>query len=639
MWIRRSLAIVVLISLALASSAFAEVRVLSTYPQAGASNVDPSTKQIKIRFSEPVSTRSWSLVSTNLGLSLETTGMPSFSENNTLCSVPVVLYPGLTYSVSINSDRFNNFRSAKDPNIPVTPYMLTFTTAGKKPTGQAAEVTVVSTFPQAGASDVDPSITAVKIRFSGPVRTDGWSLVSTGFGEELPTSDQPSFSEGNVLCTVPVKLKPNTKYAVSINSERFNSFRNAKNPDVPAKPYLLTFTTAAGTKKSQTEQWHDDLAYLVQELPKRHKNLFFKLTEEQFRKAVSDLDSKIPTLQDYQFRTELLKLVASVGDPHTGIDVWKDGRLTKLPVGMYWFKDGIYVVTASEDYKQLLGRKLEGIGTTDIGRACDAVAPYIAHANDYQLRKVAPMFLAMPDLLRAAGIVTDAGEVKFKVTSEGNTEEIAVKPLDTAKQTKWLEAFDKSKTKVPLYRSDKPCPNWVEHVADGNLVYLHYADCNDTQQCPFAPVRKQVETLLSANSGSRLVIDLRQNGGGSSPVLDPFIDWIKDNSEINTKGKLFVVIGRRTFSSAILNADRLKGETKAIFVGEPTGGSPNHYGQVQTFDLPNTGFTVSYSVKYFHYLDTDKTSLEPDIPAEQTFADYISGQDPVLDAIKKYKTQ
>lgn len=624
--------------LALTTSAFGAVKVVSTFPQAGSKSVNAAVKQIKIRFSEPVNTGDWSLVDTNLGLPLETTGMPSFSESDTVCTVPVVLYPGMTYSVSINSERFTNFRSAKDPNVAVTPYMLTFTTAGKKPTGKAAEVTVVSTFPQAGATDVASSTREVKVRFSGPVNTTGWSLVTTDFGAELPVEDRPSFSEGNVLCTIPVKLKPNTKYAVSINSDRFNNFRNAKNPEVPVKPYLLVFTTAAGTKKSQTEQWHEDLQYLAQTLPKRHKNLFFKISKEEFGKSVADLDSQITKLQDYQFRAGLLKIVAAVGDPHTGIDIWKDGKFARLPLGLYWFKDGIYVVSASEEYKQSLGRRLQGIGDVDIQKACDAVAPFIAHANEYQMRKVAPMFLLMPDLLKAAGVVSDTSQVVYRFDAEaGSTGSIAVKPVEADADTKWLDARDRSKTKLPLYLSRKPCPNWVEYVKDGNLVYFHYANCYDAKECPFAAVSKEVKALVAGNAGAKLVIDLRQNGGGSSPVLDPFIDWVKGNSEINTKGRLFVIIGRRTFSSAILNADRLKEGTRAIFVGEPTGGSPNHYGQVMSFELPNTGFSVSYSIKYFHYLDTDKTSLEPDILAEQAFDDYVSGRDPAMEAIRKYQ--
>jgi hypothetical protein len=53
----------------------------------------------------------------------------------------------------------------------------------------------------------------------------------------------------------------------SINSDRYTGFKNAKNPDVPVKPYLLSFSTAAKTSISQIGQWHEDIAYLAKQLP------------------------------------------------------------------------------------------------------------------------------------------------------------------------------------------------------------------------------------------------------------------------------------------------------------------------------------------------------------------------------------
>jgi hypothetical protein len=63
--------------------------------------------------------------------------------------------------------------------------------------------------------------------------------------------------------------------------------------------------------------------------------------------------------------------------------------------------------------------------------------------------------------------------------------------------------------------------------------------------------------MLSQSGVQRLVVDLRLNGGGNSAILDPWITEIK-SSPLNKKGHLFVIVGRATFSSAIMNAVRLK---------------------------------------------------------------------------------
>src|SRR5436309_2866026 len=55
----------------------------------------------------------------------------------------------------------------------------------------------------------------------------------------------------------------------------------------------------------------------------------------------------------------------------------------------------------------------------------------------------------------------------------------------------------------------------------------------------------------------------------------------------------------RTYSAALLNALEIRTIPIVTFVGEPTGGRPNSYGQVQSFALPNSGLIVSYSSQYF----------------------------------------
>jgi hypothetical protein len=86
-----------------------------------------------------------------------------------------------------------------------------------------------------------------------------------------------------------------------------------------------------------------------------------------------------------------------------------------------------------------------------------------------------------------------------------------------------------------------------------------------------------------------------------------------------------------------LNALRLKKETKAILVGEPTGQRPNAYGEVRTMTLPHSKLLVLYSTKFFKTMNDDPPSLAPDVPIERSSWDYVSGRDPVLERALNYK--
>jgi len=90
-----------------------------------------------------------------------------------------------------------------------------------------------------------------------------------------------------------------------------------------------------------------------------------------------------------------------------------------------------------------------------------------------------------------------------------------------------------------------------------------------------------------------------------------------------------VIIGRETFSSGVLYALEFKDKLNSKLYGEPTGGKPSHYGDVQKIVLPNSKLNISYSTKYFN-LNINEDTLNPDYEVELSIQDYIIGSDPVL---------
>ena len=77
--------------------------------------------------------------------------------------------------------------------------------------------------------------------------------------------------------------------------------------------------------------------------------------------------------------------------------------------------------------------------------------------------------------------------------------------------------------------------------------------------------------------------------------------------------------------------------TEAIFVGEETGGKPNHFGEIKSFRLPYSGLKLKYSTKYFKRTDEDINTITPDFIIETSFDEYIRGIDPVFDWVLKYE--
>jgi hypothetical protein len=101
---------------------------------------------------------------------------------------------------------------------------------------------VVKTVPEAGAAEVDPKLTEIKVTFSKDMQDGTWSW-STLSKESFPTVDgKPKYLKDKRTCVLPVKLEPGKTYAIWVNSgEKFRDFKDTDGRS--AVPYLLAFKT------------------------------------------------------------------------------------------------------------------------------------------------------------------------------------------------------------------------------------------------------------------------------------------------------------------------------------------------------------------------------------------------------------
>ena len=100
---------------------------------------------------------------------------------------------------------------------------------------------VVKTVPEAGSAAVDPKTTEIKVTFSKDMADNSWSWVQLS-DESFPKTDgKPKYLADKRTCVLPVKLEPGKTYAVWVNGEKFENFKDADGRS--AVPYLLVFKT------------------------------------------------------------------------------------------------------------------------------------------------------------------------------------------------------------------------------------------------------------------------------------------------------------------------------------------------------------------------------------------------------------
>jgi hypothetical protein len=388
------------------------------------------------------------------------------------------------------------------------------------------------------------------------------------------------------------------------------------------------------------ERWRQDLHYLVSELPRLHVNAYHAVSKPAFEAAAAELDRQIPSLSDAQIITGMMSIVALVGDAHTSL---RYGGFHQYPLQLRWFKDGLFVVAATPDFRQALGARVTGIGNTSVQDAYQMVSALISHENEGMLLDESPRYLVTPEILQALGILPagSSGRFTFEDTS-GSTFSLDLPQIEGGDTVTSLISIGVSKrasppqwitpdVSDPLYRQKAEEAFWFQVLTPQKLLYFKYNACT-----PFGFPAFNTNLWQAVDEGSleNLVIDLRGNGGGANMVLDPFITELKKRPNIDQAGHLFVLIDRGTFSSAVDNATRIRQETHAVLIGEPAGGNVNGYGEVRDFRLRNSGLTVRYSTQYFNLAPGEgEAALVPDQLILPLAADYFAARDPVLEAV------
>ncbi|MGE3109544.1 MAG: hypothetical protein AB7G11_07865 [Phycisphaerales bacterium] len=388
-------------------------------------------------------------------------------------------------------------------------------------------------------------------------------------------------------------------------------------------------------------RWNQDLDALLKEFPAGHKNAFFRITQDSWNARAADIRAIIPEKSDQQLVVELKRLVALIGDGHSMIS--SDAQSAVPPskpylLGLAWLSDGVFLSAIPKQHEALLAQRLVRLGDTPLEKAIELVATLRAHDNEFGRRNHVVQDLRDAESLAALGIVPGADSALFTFADAAGAETtIRLFPL-SMQPTPDAIAMRPDPAAVPISRQPRRAPYGFQVLPDLSSFYIWYDTCNDRGDKTVAQFSDEAIAALDGeltrkpSSVECVIVDFRRNGGGNSALLSPLIDHLARRDHLGKEHRLFALIGRNTFSSAMMNASRLRSVAGARLVGEPTGGTPNGYGEVRTFRLPNSQLIVQYSTKFFRFDAPGTDAVLPDIRIEPDSAAFFSVQDAVLDA-------
>lgn len=395
-----------------------------------------------------------------------------------------------------------------------------------------------------------------------------------------------------------------------------------------------------------SEQWREDLAFLVAEMKRRHPNLYHTVSRKLFDAAVADLDKRIPSMQRNEIIVGFMRLAAMIGDGHTRVDPREDDEFDfpSLPLKLYLFDDGLFIRGVRPDQSQLVGAEILEIGGVPIGEALRRVGTISSRDNAMGPRLFAPLYLNMPDILHALGLSSSRTTAQFKLRKNGRTWTATIPAGDI--EPLWPDDTDISLITPEGWVDARtaPLPLWLQAPLDYHRLVERsearalYAQLNmvaNEDGQTLTQFGEAIARRASEINPRAIILDLRLNQGGGGHLRHGFVRELIRAEDDDTR--LLVLTRRGTYSASQFILDDLDRLSRAHFIGEPASSKPSSYGDAYRNPLPNSGISVRTSIKWWQ----DGQNFEPwtflDLSVPYRFADYAAGRDPVLEAALDYQ--
>lgn len=422
-------------------------------------------------------------------------------------------------------------------------------------------------------------------------------------------------------------------------------------------PFALGRIPVYPKPSNRLEAWSQDLDAFATRLPTVERS-FTPATRARFDAAVARLRRDLPRLDDQQIMARFAAAMALADNAHTRLYLVRvRTQVRTLPLRLWWFPDGPRIVRTAPDQRALLGCRLARIGSRSISQARAAVDPLYAGSatwRDY----MSSYTLASPDLLHGAGVIDSADRVTLRLADCAAAGTTAIEPLPLAKSNAaveawwdllptpvkdadWRQVAKERGGPVPLYLSDAEHYYWHRFLPDSGILYFQYNRAADMPGESTKDYAKRLLAAFDANPVKAFVLDLRFDTGGNGELADELMKALRERTNGIPR---FVIIGRATFSAGIAAAARWRELPDVVLIGEPAGDRLDFWAEGGNILLPNSGLAAhfangphSYSrapcQRGLYCMDANAPNLSPDVRISLTWADYLAGRDPALDAI------
>lgn len=382
----------------------------------------------------------------------------------------------------------------------------------------------------------------------------------------------------------------------------------------------------------------------------------------QAEAAFAKLKAGASNMTPEAFNLAVAHIAALAHNGHTMLvpGVWMF-QFNRIPLRTFVFADGMRVVHTPDGMRDLLGARIVSIDGRSAAELQKTFGQYFG-AREGKRDEWSGFFVESPALLHAAGLAkaNEQVDVQFELASGAKVTRTLKAALDAPKE-EMFDHLDISRlvqhaaenaappATVPFYLQGERRAFAIASLTDLDAHYIQLRINKSFYEQKIDAFFAAATTAIKSSKLKNVVVDLRLDGGGD---LNTTRDFLQALPGLLPNGRIFVLTSGRTFSAGIASTGYLKqaAPTRVTIVGEPIGDYLEFWAEGGFEVLPVSKGALLAATERHNYVtgcqepDCHSSirkhpirvqSLEPDIAAPLTYADYRAGRDPALEAVRK----
>lgn len=376
--------------------------------------------------------------------------------------------------------------------------------------------------------------------------------------------------------------------------------------------------------------WVEDLAYYQSTLEHKHIDLYHKISKEDFNKEIQRLKRVSSKNSDMKIIIDLMRLTRKIGDGHTAVYI-QNKALHFYPLEFSKIEGKWRVIKVGKDHKDLLGMEfvnIEGQSMENIALKVSEVAQFVENKQSEIVRTAQNMNIA--ELL--FGLLITKNPLKATFTFRNDVNEMQEATLNAVNREKYEKMdFEVISIQVPEISKPKNPKHdmlWFSPIDGTKGIYIKlgaYPSPGDMEA-----FGRKVLRYINDHSIEKMVIDLRNNGGGDFFVGLTLANYLNLADPIDWKSGVYVLTDKVTFSAGSCNAAQFRQILNAKIVGEPTGSNPIGYQDMSEFVLPYSALTITFSKRLFRLQQNHTEGVQPDELIQYDWDNFSNGNDIML---------